>query len=102
MVLGLLDQLQIFWQLYGVSGASMSGATQDVALDIFKAFDKVWHATNLNLMEFQVRSYLTLFLFFSVINGFQRFWMGSLHKIAQLMLEFFRGSFLALHFPTIH
>ena len=97
MGLGLLDQPQIFWQLYGVSGASMSGATRDVALDIFKAFDTVWHATNLSLIEFQVR-YLTLFLFFSVINCFQRFWMGSLHEITQLMLEFFRGSFLVLHF----
>ena len=97
MGLGLLDQPQIFWQLYGVSGASMSGATRDVVLDIFKAFDTVWHATNLSLMEFQVR-YLTLFLFFSVINCFQRFWMGSLPEITQLMLEFFRGSFLVLHF----
>ena len=45
-----------------------SGATQAVALDISKAFDRVWHAGLLHkLMEFQVR-YLALFLLFSVID----------------------------------
>ena len=47
-------------------------------------------------MEFQVR-YLALFLF-SVIDGFEWFWMGSLHKNIQLMLEFLKGPFLVLHF----
>ena len=52
-----------------------SGATRAVALDISKAFDRVWHTgllhklTNLSLMEFQVR-YLVLFLLFSVVGGF--------------------------------
>ena len=32
--------------------------------------------TNLSLMEFQVR-YLALFLLFSVIDGFEWFWMAS-------------------------
>ena len=53
-----------------------------VALDISKAFDRVWHAGLLlkrSSMEFQVR-YLALFLLFSVIGGFAWFWMGSLHK----------------------
>ena len=53
--------------------------------------------TNLGLMEFQVR-YLALFLLFSVIGTFGWFWMGSLHKNIQLMLEFFNGPFLVLHF----
>ena len=53
--------------------------------------------TNLSLMEFQVR-YLTLFLHLSVIHGFGCFWMVSLHKNIQLMLEFHKGPFLALHF----
>ena len=35
-----------------------SRATRDVALDISKAFDRIWHA---GLMKFQVR-YLVLFL----------------------------------------
>ena len=51
--------------------------------------------TNLSLMEFQVR-YLVLFLLFSVIDGFEWFWMGNLHKNIQLMLEFLKGSSLAL------
>ena len=53
--------------------------------------------TNVSLMEFQVR-YLTLFLLFSVIDGFELFWMEILHKNIQLMLEFFMAPFLVLHF----
>ena len=48
-------------------------------------------------MEFQVRC-LALFLLFSVIDGFEWFWMESLHKNIQLMLEFLKGPFLDLHF----
>ena len=47
-----------------------SVATQAVALDISKAFDRVWHAGllhKLSLMEFLIR-YLALFLLFSVID----------------------------------
>ena len=43
--------------------------------------------TNISLMEFPVR-YLALFLLFSVIDHFKWFWLGSLHKNIQLMLEF--------------
>ena len=53
-----------------------SGATQAVALDISKAFDRVWHA---HLLLLQVR-YLTLFLLFLIIDSFEWFWMVSLHK----------------------
>ena len=53
--------------------------------------------TNSSLMELQVR-YLALFLFFSVIDGLQWFWMGSLYKNIQLMLEFLKALFLVLHF----
>ena len=57
-----------------------SGATQAVALDISKAFDRMLVSfINLSLMEFQV-SYLALFLLFSVKGTFAWFWMGSLHK----------------------
>ena len=72
-----------------------SGATRAVALDISKAFDRVWHA-GLH-MEFQVR-YLALFLLFLVIGSFGFFWMGNLHKNIQLMLVFPKGLFLVLHF----
>ena len=51
---------------------------------------------NLSLMEFQVR-YLVLFLLFSVIDGFEWFWMESLHKNIQLMLRFLKAPFLVLH-----
>ena len=77
-----------------------SGATRAVALDISKAFNRVWHArlfTNLSLMEFQVR-YSALFLLFSVIDDFEWFWMESLHKNIQLMREFLKAPFLVLHF----
>ena len=49
---------------------------------------------NLNLMEFQTK-YLT---FFSLIDGFEWFWMENLHRNIQLMLEFLKGPFLVLHF----
>ena len=76
-----------------------SGATRAVALDISKAFDRVWHAglANLCLMEFQVR-YSALFLLFSVTDDFKWFWMESLHKNIQFMQEFLKAPFLVLHF----
>ena len=48
-------------------------------------------------MEFQVR-YLALFSLLSVIDHFKWFWMGSLQKNIQLMLEFLKGPFLVLPF----
>ena len=75
-----------------------SGATRAVSLDIPKAseFDMLvfW---NLGLMEFQIR-YLALLLLFSVIGGFGWFWMVSVYKNIQLMLEFLRAPLLVLHF----
>ena len=78
-----------------------SGGTRTVALDISKAFEKAFGMlvffTNLSLVEFLVR-YLALFLLFLVIDGFEWFWMESLCKNIQLMLEFLKAPFLALHF----
>ena len=86
MVLGLVNQLQIFWQLYLIELLDLLvkrfGTTQAVALDMSKAFSRVWHAGlhhKLSLTEFQVR-YLALFLLFSEIDSFKWFWMISLHK----------------------
>ena len=53
--------------------------------------------TNLSLIKLQVR-YIALFLLFSVTDSFEQFWMGSLHKNIQLMLEFLITQFLVLHF----
>ena len=46
-------------------------------------------------MVFQVR-YLALFLL--VIGGFGWFWMASIHKNIQLMLDFLKAPLLVLHF----
>ena len=59
----------------------------------------VVYFTNLGLGEFQVR-YLALFLLFSVVDGFEWFWMESLHRSIQLVLEFRRGPLLVLHFSS--
>ena len=53
--------------------------------------------TNLSIMEFQVR-YLALFLLIFVIDSLEWFWMESLHKNIQVMLEFLKAPFLVLHF----
>ena len=60
-------------------------------------FGMLVYFTNLGLMELQVR-YLTLCLLFSVIGDFGWFWIGTLNKDIQLMLEFHKGAFLLLHF----
>ena len=48
-------------------------------------------------MEFQVR-YLTLFLLFLVIDGFEWVRMESLQENIQLMLEFLKAPFLVTHY----
>ena len=55
--------------------------------------------THISLMGFHVR-YLALFLFFSVIDDLKWFWMGSLHKNIQLLLEFLK--FLVLYFFLLY
>ena len=57
--------------------------------------------TNLRFMELKVR-YLTLFLFYSVIDSFGWFWMGSLHNNVQLILEFFNALSLVLDFFLLY
>ena len=91
MILGLLDQLQIFSQSYLIE--LLTG----LLTRFLAGFGMQVYFTNLSLMEFQVR-YLVLFLLFSVIDGFKWFWMGSLCKNIQLMLEFLKGPLLVLHF----
>ena len=57
--------------------------------------------TNLSDMKFQVR-YLALFLLFSVVDGFEWYWMGSLLKNIQLMLELLNAPFLVLQFSYLY
>ena len=102
VVLGLVDQLQIFWKLYLIE---LLGLLTGLGLL------ELWHLiyprlstgcgmlvffTKLSLTEFQVR-YLALFLLFSVIDSFEWFWIKSLHKNIQLILEFLEAPFLVLH-----
>ena len=83
---------------------SRSGATQAVALDISKTFDRVWRAGLLHKLKSCGISGQVFgrFLLFSVIDGLEWFWTESLHKNIQLMLEFLKAPFLVLHFSTIH
>ena len=65
MVLGLLDLLTVVSNRIA-RAFNRYKATQAVALDISKAFERVWRTGllhNLSLIEFQVR-YLALFLLF--------------------------------------
>ena len=102
MVLGLLDQLQIFSQFYLIellgllTGLGLLELWHLIYPRLLTGFGMLVFFTNLNLMEFNVR-YLALFLF-SVIDSFKWFWMGNPHKNLQLFFEFFKGPFLVLHF----
>ena len=103
MVLGLLDQLQIFLQLHLIEllelliGLGLLELQHLIYPRLLTGFGMLVFFTNLSLMEFQVR-YLALFLLFSVIDGFGWFWMAGLHKNMPLMLEFFKTPSLVLHF----
>ena len=96
MVLGLLDQLQIFLLLYLTELLEL---LTGLGLLKLQAFDRVWHAGLVHKTQvlWKLKS-LALFLLFSATDNFEWFWMGSLHKNIQLMLEFFEGLFLGLHF----
>ena len=69
MVLGLLDQLQIFLQLHLIELLGLfnrSGATRAVTLDISKAFDRVWHTGLLH----KLKSYGISGQIFGLISSF--------------------------------
>ena len=75
-----------------------SAVTRAVALDILKAFDRFWHAGLLHKLYEISGQTLPLFLLFSIIDSLKWFWMESVHKNIQLMLEFLKAPSLALHF----
>ena len=68
MVLGLLDRLQIFSVVSDRIARAFNkcGATRAVALDMSKAFDRVWHAG----LHHQLRSYGISGQIFSLISSF--------------------------------
>ena len=68
MVLSLLDQLQIFSVVSDriARAFNRSGATRVVALDISKAFDRVWHAGLLH----KLKSYGISGQIFGLISSF--------------------------------
>ena len=80
VVLGLFDQLQIFLQLYLkellrlLTGLGLIELQHLIYARLLTGFGMLVFFTNLSVMEFQVR-YFTLFLFSSVINSFEWFWM---------------------------
>ena len=101
MVLGLLDQLLIFSQLYLIellglliTGLGLLELWHLIYPRFLTRFGMLVFFTNLSLMEFQV-TYLALFLLFSVIGDFEWFWMESLHKNIQVMQEFLKAPFLS-------
>ena len=70
IVLGLLDQLQIFVQLYLIVLLGVLtglGVTRAVALDISKDFGRVWHADLLH----KLKSYGISGQIFGIISSFQ-------------------------------
>ena len=85
MVLGLLNQQQIFLQLYLIELLGLSTGLRLLELwhliypRLLRGFGMLVFFTNLRLMEFEVRC-LVLVLPFSVIDGFKWFWMESFHK----------------------
>ena len=74
-----------------------------MALDISKAFDRVWDAGHLHkLKSYGISGQIFGFISFlcnrfSILDG-KWFWMESLNNNIQLMLEFLKAPFLALHF----
>ena len=93
MVLGLPDQVQIFSLWYLIELLELLTGLQLLEPKLLTGFDMLVYFTNLGLGEFPVR-YLALFLLFSVVDGFEWFWMESLHRSFLLVLEFLKGPLL--------
>ena len=97
MVLGNLDEMKIFSLLYltELLGLGLLELWHLIYPRLLTGFGMLVFFTNLNFMGLQVR-YLTFLI--SVIDGFEWFWMESLHRNIQLMMELLKSPFLALNF----
>ena len=95
MVLGFLDQLQIFWQLYQIK---LLGPL--IGLGPLKQYHLIypWLLSGFDMPVFFTKSYGTSGLIFGLIlsfHSYRRLW-EVLHKNTQLMLEFLKAPFLVL------
>ena len=103
MVLDVLNELQIFSQLYLfellelLTGVGLLELWHLIYPRPLTGCGMLVFFTNWRLIKFPGRC-LALFLLFLVIDGFKLFWMESLHRDIQLMLEFLKAPFLVLHF----
>ena len=101
MSLGLFDRLQFYWQLYLIEllglllGLGLLKLQHLIHPGHLTGFDILVFFTNVSLSG-QIFGPISSFL--SWLDGFGWFWMGSIHKNIQLMLEFLKVLFLALHF----
>ena len=101
MVLGLPDQVKILllWYLiellWFLTGQGLLELWHLIYPRLLTGFGMLAYLINLGLQELPVR-YLALFLLFSTVNGFESFWMESLHSRFLLVLELIKGPFLAL------
>ena len=89
-----------------VRAFNRSGATRPQALYISKAFDRVLYAGllyKLKSCEISGQKFglfrLENFRFFSVIDGFKWFWMGTLRKNIYKIWEFLKAPFFFVLFP---
>ena len=96
MASGLLDQLQIYWQLYLIEllrPFDRSEVTLAVAHDISKAFDRVWYAGLLHKLKSYGNSSQVFGLSSSFLSNRQLRVVldGNVCKNIQLMLVFLKA-----------
>ena len=99
MVLGLLDQLQIFSRLYLIellgllTGLGLLELWHLIYPKLLTGFGMLFFFTNLSLMEFQVR-YLPFFFLLSVIDDFELFWVEKSSQEYPVNAAVLQGSIL--------
>ena len=95
---GLLDELQIFLQLCLIEllGLLTSLGQQELQHLIYQQSLECWSSSQTQFL-WNFRSDIWSYFLISVIGSFRWFWMGSLYKNFQLLLEFLKGLFLVLH-----
>ena len=96
MVLGLLHHLQMFWQFHlikllkFVTDLGLLQLQYLIYPRLLTDFAILFSLTNVRLMKFLVR-FLALFVLSSVMQCFEWFWIGNVHKNIKLMPEFLKA-----------